>query len=537
MLKGVTTVSSSITTAGSTLVLLEKVVTAAKLPILNPNEFDLWKMRMEQYFLMTDYSLWEVILNGDSLPSTRIVDGVVQIVDPTTAEQARKNKLKARGTLLMALLDKHQLKFNIHKNAKSLMEAIEQIPLGFTCPKLNVTIAIEENILPENADHQGTTETKKLLDELSQWRHLLQMLWCLSSLISSGSDNEVASYSKACLKAYATLQTHYDNLIVECRKSQFDVISYKTGLESVEARLVVQQKNETVFEEDIKLLKLDVMLRDNVLAELRKKYEKVKRERDELKLTLEKFQTSSKNLSKLLKSQVSNKTILGFDSQVFNGQVSDCEELLSEESKNRVTENQENDSYKTGEVYHVVPPSYTRNFLPPKPDLVFTDAINASEESVKKVEHNKQAENLRANTQKSREDFFSIKLTLSASMDSLSLKVVSAVKLPIFNPNEFDLWKIRIEQYFLMTDYSLWEVTLDGYSPVPTRVVEGVIQPVAPTTAEQRLARKNKLKARGTLLMALSDKHQLKFNSHKDAKTVMEAIEKRFGGNTETKKV
>nr|GFD33105.1 hypothetical protein [Tanacetum cinerariifolium] len=42
---------------------------------------------------------------------------------------------------------------------------------------------------------------------------------------------------------------------------------------------------------------------------------------------------------------------------------------------------------------------------------------------------------------------------------------------------------------------------------------------------------------RGTLLMALPDKHQLKFNSHKDAKTLMEAIEKRFRGNTETKKV
>nr|GEZ55822.1 ribonuclease H-like domain-containing protein [Tanacetum cinerariifolium] len=60
---------------------------------------------------------------------------------------------------------------------------------------------------------------------------------------------------------------------------------------------------------------------------------------------------------------------------------------------------------------------------------------------------------------------------------------------------------------------------------------------VAPITAEQKLARKNELKARGTLIMALPDKHQLKFNSHKDAKTLMEAIEKRFGGNTEAKKV
>nr|GEY82016.1 putative ribonuclease H-like domain-containing protein [Tanacetum cinerariifolium] len=87
-----------------------------------------------------------------------------------------------------------------------------------------------------------------------------------------------------------------------------------------------------------------------------------------------------------------------------------------------------------------------------------------------------------------------------------------------------------------MTDYLLWEVIVNGNSPIPTRVIEGVVQPVAPTTTEQRLARKNKLKTRGSLLMALPDKHQLKFNIHKDAKTLMEAIEKRFGGNKETKK-
>nr|GEU86278.1 putative ribonuclease H-like domain-containing protein [Tanacetum cinerariifolium] len=88
-----------------------------------------------------------------------------------------------------------------------------------------------------------------------------------------------------------------------------------------------------------------------------------------------------------------------------------------------------------------------------------------------------------------------------------------------------------------MTDYSLWEVILNGDSPVSTRLVEGVVQPVAPTTAEQKLIRKNELKGRGTLLIDLPDKHQLKFNSHKEAKTLMEAIEKRFRGNTETKKV
>nr|GEY27326.1 hypothetical protein [Tanacetum cinerariifolium] len=91
-------------------------------------------------------------------------------------------------------------------------------------------------------------------------------------------------------------------------------------------------------------------------------------------------------------------------------------------------------------------------------------------------------------------------LTFSVSMDSLSPQVVSAAKFPILNPNEFDLWKMRIEQYFLMTDYSLWEVILNGDSLVPTRIIKGVVQPVAPTTTEQKLARKNELKKTHTLI-------------------------------------
>nr|GEX18851.1 putative ribonuclease H-like domain-containing protein [Tanacetum cinerariifolium] len=90
-------------------------------------------------------------------------------------------------------------------------------------------------------------------------------------------------------------------------------------------------------------------------------------------------ETSFKNLSKLLESQVSDKTGLGFDSQVFNSQVFDCKELDSHESDNRVPKNPENDRYKTSKGYHVVPPLYTRTFLPPKLDLVITYDSNASE--------------------------------------------------------------------------------------------------------------------------------------------------------------
>ncbi|GKA49567.1 ribonuclease H-like domain-containing protein, partial [Tanacetum coccineum] len=55
--------------------------------------------------------------------------------------------------------------------------------------------------------------------------------------------------------------------------------------------------------------------------------------------------------------------------------------------------------------------------------------------------------------------------------------------------------------------------------------VDGVETAVPPTTAEHKLVRNNELKARGTLLMDLPNEHQLKFNTYKSDKTMMEAIE------------
>ncbi|GKD12647.1 hypothetical protein Tco_1197054 [Tanacetum coccineum] len=56
------------------------------------------------------------------------------------------------------------------------------------------------------------------------------------------------------------------------------------------------------------------------------------------------------------------------------------------------------------------------------------------------------------------------------------------------------------------------------------------------TTAEEKQDRRNETKARGTLLMELLNKDQLKFHSYKDVKLLMKAIEKRYGGNKESKK-
>nr|GEW78466.1 hypothetical protein [Tanacetum cinerariifolium] len=224
----------------------------------------------------------------------------------------------------MELPDKHQLKFNIHKDAKSLMEAI----------KKSFRADLEEQSLDDLFNNLKIYEAEvKGLSTSSQNIQNINFMSSNNTGNTNESVNAAPSVSTASPKAKVFTLPNVDSL------SDAVIYFFFVSLESVEARLAVYQKNDTVFEEDIKLLKLDVMLRDNAEAELRKKFEKAKKERNDLKLTLEKFQNSSKNLSKLLESQVSDKTGLGFDSQLFNCQVSDCEELHSQESDNRVTEN------------------------------------------------------------------------------------------------------------------------------------------------------------------------------------------------------
>nr|GFA81300.1 ribonuclease H-like domain-containing protein [Tanacetum cinerariifolium] len=88
-------------------------------------------------------------------------------------------------------------------------------------------------------------------------------------------------------------------------------------LESVEARLLVYKQNESVLEENIKLLNIEVQLRDTALATLRQKLETTEKDRDDLNMKLERFQTSSKRSTDLLASQTSEKTGLGYNSKVF----------------------------------------------------------------------------------------------------------------------------------------------------------------------------------------------------------------------------
>ncbi|GJT69690.1 putative ribonuclease H-like domain-containing protein [Tanacetum coccineum] len=121
-------------------------------------------------------------------------------------------------------------------------------------------------------------------------------------------------------------------------------------------------------------------------------------------------------------------------------------------------------------------------------------------------------------------------------MDQDSAHMVAASKVPMLKPGEYEIWRMRIEQYIQMIDYALWEVIENGATLPKTKIMEGVMTEMPITTAEEKAQRRLEVKARSTLMMGIPNEHQLKFNSIKDAKKLLEAVEKRFGGNAATRK-
>nr|GEU31116.1 hypothetical protein [Tanacetum cinerariifolium] len=137
--------------------------------------------------------------------------------------------------------------------------------------------------------------------------------------------------------------------VKDLRTDRISVVSYKTGLESAEARLLVNKKIKSVYEEDIKLLKREIYVRDLDITELKIKLKLAIKEKDEVQLTIQNFENSSKSIRKLLNSQIMDK----------------C---------------------KIGSGYNAVPPPYIGNFMPPKADLVYPSLDDFVDKSVSEYE-------------------------------------------------------------------------------------------------------------------------------------------------------
>nr|GEV67873.1 hypothetical protein [Tanacetum cinerariifolium] len=112
-------------------------------------------------------------------------------------------------------------------------------------------------------------------------------------------------------------------------------------------------------------------------------------------------------------------------------------------------------------------------------------------------------------------------------MKQENIQTSGIVKFPILKQGEYEMWRLRIKQYFQTQDYALWDVIKNENSFKPVaQTVKGSSTPhiPGPVTADEKIQKKNDVKARSMLLMALPNEHLMTFNQYKDAKSLFDAI-------------
>ncbi|GJV60350.1 putative ribonuclease H-like domain-containing protein [Tanacetum coccineum] len=401
--------------------------TTAKLPILKLGEYEMWEMRIKQYFQVQDYALWEVIENGNSwlsIPQTTQENGtsVTKNSVPVTAEEkiCKKNDVKARSLLLMALPNEHQLTFSQYNDAKIMYAAIktrfgESLDSIFNrLQKLVSRLAIlgVADIETMSIDDLYNNfkiveqEVKKTIGASTSTQNLAFMtasstsstnnvntgnpkVSTVSSNVNTASTKDsTANLSDATVYAFLTNQPKGSQLVHEDLEQIHDDdleemdLKWQLALLSMRARRFYQrtgkkitingsdtvgfdksknwsqdnskrivnvedtsskailaidgigfdwsdmaeeqvqtnmalmafsdsEKNEVLFGEEITVLKREVGCKDYKISVLKTEFEKVKQEKEGIDFKIAKFNNASKNLEKLLASQITEKSKKG----------------------------------------------------------------------------------------------------------------------------------------------------------------------------------------------------------------------------------
>ncbi|GJS97613.1 putative ribonuclease H-like domain-containing protein [Tanacetum coccineum] len=170
------------------------------------------------------------------------------------------------------------------------------------------------------------------------------------------SDKEVQNCSKQCLESFKTLQKNFDSEREKHSRARLEIQGYELALESLESRILGHEKNELAWGEKYEFQNYKLKCREVKIDNLKMELEKVVKERDELKVKIEKWEESSKGLNKILNSQMSAKDKNGIRAYVRSSD----EEITPA-----------NDKFSKADGYHAVPPPITGKFLTPRADISF----------------------------------------------------------------------------------------------------------------------------------------------------------------------
>ncbi|GJR56518.1 ribonuclease H-like domain-containing protein [Tanacetum coccineum] len=378
-----------------------QTVSALKLPVLKTGEYDLWSMRMEQYLTFTDYALWEVIVNGDS---------VSPITSASVGAEAWNNiALIMRNKSDLDTLSKDDLYNNLQlyeseiKGQSSLSSNSQNVAFvsSDNSSSTNEIVNTAHSVHAANNEYLEQIDADDLEEIDLKWQMAMLTMRVKRFIKKTGRKLDLNSKENVCFdrtkvecynchrrghfareckatrnqgnrnrydpRRNAPVDTSTTNALVvqdgiggydwsfqaEEGITNFALMAYTSqgsssssssdsevhtcykdcyqmGLESLEARIVVQKKNEVVYEEDIAFL------------------------------------------------NAKDKTGLGYDSQMNKCELNNIHmnesEVVHSVFNNResdVDDSPVNDRFKTGEGFHAVPPPYTGNYMPSRPDLSF----------------------------------------------------------------------------------------------------------------------------------------------------------------------
>ncbi|GJZ88045.1 hypothetical protein Tco_0659827 [Tanacetum coccineum] len=370
---------------------LEQKNSLAKLPLLKQGEYDTWRLRIESYIQLQDYSLWEIIEEGNSFKpvaqTTRehlltfnkhkddkslfeaiearfggneatkktqktLLKQMYETLSASSSESLdsifnRLQKIMSQLTILGHSSTNDGNTANVHVSTSSSLVSTASTNNSTVClsdATVYAYLATQPNrsqVVHEDLDqiHEDDLDEMDLKWQLALLRHFARE--CINpksqenrsrNQDSSRRTGNVEEASPKAMLAIDDLKTQYDKLRVELRKSESDLSNYKRGLASVEERLVFYKKNESMLNDQIAVLKRDASYKDSDINGLEKQVERLKKEKEENQFKIDNYENASKSLEQLIANQIS-------------------------------------DNNKKGLGYNVVPPPLTGLFAPPSVDL------------------------------------------------------------------------------------------------------------------------------------------------------------------------
>ncbi|GKB22260.1 hypothetical protein Tco_0856183, partial [Tanacetum coccineum] len=224
----------------------------AKLPILKLGEYEMWEIRIKQYFQIQDYALWEVIENGNFLGLQKLVSRLAILGVDTPPEDLNV------WNLTFCLGQGHSVKRTVAVNNDDKNLAF----LTTSSPSSTNTINTVNTGVSTGNTKVNTASTETSTASLSD-----ATVYAFLSTQPQGSQ----------LVHEDLEQIHDDDLLVKLDDTAFKAATYKRGLLILEAQVVKYKESKVLFSEEIALLKRSVGHKDYLMGLVKTELEKVKK--------------------------------------------------------------------------------------------------------------------------------------------------------------------------------------------------------------------------------------------------------------------